>query len=75
MQHHQFDGVVLEIWSQLGGHHKRLDILTTSFIALFCMYDVPLLIPSLVISPSLHFKQEIAFSTFILLVCILISPG
>ena len=42
-------------------------------IALFCMYNVPLLIPGLAISPSqsLYFKQqEIAFYTSTLLVCI-----
>lgn len=47
-------------------------------IALFYMYNVALLIPGLLISPSLslYFKQqEIALSTFILLVRIIITPG
>lgn len=81
VQHHQFDGVVLEIWSQLGGHHKRLDILHHLLpLQLYCSHIyivyVSLLIPGVPISlsPSLHFKQHmIAFSIF--LVCVMVEDN
>ena len=83
VQHHQFDGVVLEIWSQLGGHHKRLDILHHLLpLQLHCSHIyivyVSLLIPSVPISlsPSLHFKQHmIAFSTSKILVCVMVEDS
>ena len=54
VQHHQFDGVVLEIWSQLGGHHKRLDILyhflLCTILYVRCTSIDPLVLPSFAIA-------------------------
>ena len=36
-QKHKFDGMVLEVWSQLGGHYKRCALQCTSTYAAFVL--------------------------------------